>query len=193
MQRCDWATGAAGLGPGGGWAAEGSRSGRGRTATRRERLGRRAPGPERGRAQATSQQHGRRAGARLRPQACRITAPGPAAACPSPATPRGRSVTTFLKSGSERKLLPSRCSLAPVEGEVHVGRDRVGRVVVLERFGLEPPAVRRDDDHIAVGLHRAVLPAIGAALGGQGRPLRALDVVEDHPDLLAARVTWVFS
>ena len=37
----------------------------------------------------------------------------------------GLSVTTFLKSGSERKLFPSRCSLTPVEGEVHVGRDGV--------------------------------------------------------------------
>ncbi len=34
----------------------------------------------------------------------------PGSSMPSPATPRGRSVTTFLKSGSERKLLPSRCS-----------------------------------------------------------------------------------
>jgi hypothetical protein len=30
---------------------------------------------------------------------------------PLPATPRGLSVTTFLKSGSDLKLLPSRCSV----------------------------------------------------------------------------------
>src|SRR6185503_11441383 len=34
----------------------------------------------------------------------------PGNSIPLPATPRGLSVTTFRKSGSERKLLPSRCS-----------------------------------------------------------------------------------
>src|SRR5205809_2669958 len=35
----------------------------------------------------------------------------PGSSIPLPATPRGLSVTTFLKSGSERKLFPSRCSV----------------------------------------------------------------------------------
>ena len=129
-------------------------------------------------------------GARMCPAASRTDGTGGARhgllSCPGSSIPFPRALAARLighdvpEVGIGAEAVTLQVLRTPLEGEPAVGGDLVAGVVVAEPLGGEPPPVGRDHDHVAVGLHGAVLPPIQTGLRRERRALGAFQVVERH-------------